>query len=227
MGYKTISERFVEGLSKELIQIGAKETTSKLISPNREFELDTIVGKLTIMVDASVDNTFAMFTRFENVEEAKKIFNCNPHSGKYNSFVGRRKGVTPEMAIKDLMLVINYTQPKKVEFDDIEVGKTYMKISHQFNNAKNRITCVSDDDTGLKRPIKYFCFTDRISKVPTQKEFIAALSDDATTIPRNPTKVQYDKAMRALEIRRNTFAMWDFEVKGTEGFAPSTSILSL
>jgi hypothetical protein len=102
----------------------------------------------------------------------------------------------------------------KKTFDEIEVGKNYRMVNHLFDNLTRPVTCISDDFTLLNRRIKYFCFTDRISKVPSKEEFINALKDEVTTIPRDHTQEQYDEACRSLEIRRNTFAIWDYELKG-------------
>lgn len=116
---------------------------------------------------------------------------------------------------------INKPAHMRKDFKDIKVGKDYQMVSHRVDNAKNKVTCISEDYLDLERGIKYFCFTDRISKVPTQKEFIDSLKDGAASLPKDYTKRQYDKACRMLEIRRNTFAMWDFEL---EGDSPSVSL---
>lgn len=223
---KKKTETFVKQLCAQLIAIGATKVKDT-INSFRSFELDTIVGKLSINVDTNSEYTYTMFACFENVAEAKKKFDCNPHSGKYNIHIGKRKDMTPARAVEICMIAIEATQPKRVEFKNIQVGETYTNVSHRFNNAKNRVTCIANDFTGMNRGIKYFCFTDRVSKVPTEKEFIAAMQDEATTVPKNYTKKQYDKACRMLEIRRNTFAMWSWEVDGIKGHAPSSSIFSL
>jgi len=77
------SEAFVKGVCKGLLEIGAKKIKDK-ISTFRTFELDTIVGKLTISVDTDNLHCFTVFSRFENVDKAKEKFDCNPYSGKYN-----------------------------------------------------------------------------------------------------------------------------------------------
>ena len=44
------------------------------------------------------------------------------------------------------------------KISDLVIGKQYLQISKQFNNAHNNVTCVSDDYSGLNRDIAYFCF---------------------------------------------------------------------
>lgn len=80
---KKKNKEFVDGVTNGLLEIGAKQVENN-ISHFKTFELNTIVGKLTI--DVVVENTvmFMVFSRFENVELAKHKFDCNPYSGKYN-----------------------------------------------------------------------------------------------------------------------------------------------
>ena len=112
---KTITEKqsktFVDKLCKALIEVGAKKVKDT-IDKFRTFELDTIVGKLTINVDTDSKYCYTMFTRFDDVDKAKEVFSCNPHSGKYNTHVGKTAGLTPEKAVEICMITIGYTLPK-------------------------------------------------------------------------------------------------------------------
>ncbi len=48
------------------------------------FEVDTIVGKMTIAIEGEQGYVYSVFCRFENVGEAKFKFPCNSYTGKYN-----------------------------------------------------------------------------------------------------------------------------------------------
>ena len=50
---KTKSQRFIDTLTAGLIKLGAKEIQPKIDS-FKSFEIDTIVGKLTINVDKDI-----------------------------------------------------------------------------------------------------------------------------------------------------------------------------
>lgn len=58
------------------------------------------------------------------------------------------------------------------KISDLTIGKQYLMISKQFNDAQNNVTCVSDDYSGLNRDIAYFCFTERVLRVPTKQMFV-------------------------------------------------------
>lgn len=110
MGKRNKSQRFVDTLSKGLVELGAKEY--RTIESRKSFHLNTVVGNIDIHI--SVDNEFCytMFARFDNVEEAKEKFDCNPHSGKYNTHVGNIPDMTPEKAAEICLIAIEVTQPK-------------------------------------------------------------------------------------------------------------------
>ncbi len=114
---KTITEKqsktFVDKLCKALIEVGAKKVKDT-IAKFRTFELDTVVGKLNIEVDTDSKYCYTMFARFDDVDKAKEIFSCNPHSGKYNTHVGKTAGLTPEKAVEICMITIGYTLPKEL-----------------------------------------------------------------------------------------------------------------
>lgn len=48
------------------------------------YDIDTIVGKMQITLEEIQGYVYTIFCRFENVDEAKYKFNCNPYTGKYN-----------------------------------------------------------------------------------------------------------------------------------------------
>lgn len=46
--------------------------------------LSTKYGKLLIKVTKDKSKVYTCFTRFEDVDKAKELHNCNPFSGKWN-----------------------------------------------------------------------------------------------------------------------------------------------
>lgn len=109
MAKKNKSQRFVDSLSKKLINLGAVEVQATTDS-FKSLQIDTIVGKLSIDIDKDSTHCYTMFARFDNVEEAKKKFDCNPHSGKYNTHVGNIPDMTPEKASEICLIAIEITQ---------------------------------------------------------------------------------------------------------------------
>jgi hypothetical protein len=110
---KKQSQIFVDKLCAKLIEVGAKKVKDT-ISTFRKFELETIVGKLTISVDTDNIYCYTMFSRFEDIARAKVKFTCNPYSGKYNTHVGKSDGMTPEKAVEICMIAIECTLPKEL-----------------------------------------------------------------------------------------------------------------
>ena len=101
----TIAKRklFVEAVCKGLLELGATKVTDQS-SNSRTMELNSIVGKLTINVDAECVYTYTVFSRFEDVDRAKGLFACNPFSGKYNFHIGVSDEMTPEKAAEIVVL---------------------------------------------------------------------------------------------------------------------------
>jgi hypothetical protein len=92
---KEISKKFVDGLTNEFIKIGAK--IKCLGGVSNRLELDTVAGKLNISIPVKQSTIFSVFGRFEDVDKAKTVFDCNPYSGKFNVFMG----LIPEMTVED------------------------------------------------------------------------------------------------------------------------------
>jgi hypothetical protein len=116
MEKKTKSQRFVDTLCEGLIQFGAKEVKplfaeSTHNTGRKSLELETIVGNLNININTDVEHCYTMFTRFDDVVEAKKKFNCGL-SGKYNTHIGNTKDITPEKAAEICLIVIRETLKK-------------------------------------------------------------------------------------------------------------------
>jgi hypothetical protein len=105
------SQAFVDKLCKALIEVGAKKVKDRIDS-HKDFELETNVGNLEIHVDTDNVHCYTMFARFDDVEKAKDKFPCNPHSGKYNTHVGKTAGITPDKAVEICMIAINITLKK-------------------------------------------------------------------------------------------------------------------
>lgn len=110
MGKRNKSQRFVDTLVAGLVKLGAKEY--KTIDSRKSFHLDTVVGNLDIHVSTDIEYCYTMFARFDDVEKAKAKFDCNPHSGKYNTHVGNTPEMTPEKAAEICLIAIEVTQPK-------------------------------------------------------------------------------------------------------------------
>ena len=47
-------------------------------------KLTTDFGDVLVRIDEDTSYCYSIYMCFENVEEAKKELNCNPHTGKYN-----------------------------------------------------------------------------------------------------------------------------------------------
>lgn len=107
-----MSKDFVNGLTNGLLTIGAKIIESKN-DCMKEFELDTVVGKLNISIPVEQSTVFSVFSRFENVERAKEKFDCNPHSGKYNVYIGIVPEMTAEIAVNIVLSIFKCTTQEK------------------------------------------------------------------------------------------------------------------
>lgn len=77
-------ELFVKRVTAYLLKLGATQLDDS-VSFHR-FQLDSIVGKLTINLPFADDHvyTYTVYSRFEDVDKAKNVFNCNQYSGKFN-----------------------------------------------------------------------------------------------------------------------------------------------
>lgn len=82
------AKKFNKKITKALLEMGATITSEK--DYVTEFVLSTIVGKLSIQLFPDHKHVYSIFSRFENVKEAKEKFDCNPYSGKYNFLVSDR-----------------------------------------------------------------------------------------------------------------------------------------
>ena len=82
---KSKNKYFISEVTKLLLNLGAKplkQENDRLIP----FTLETKVGELKINLETDNVHGFAIFSRFEDVKQAKKVAACNPYSGKYNLF---------------------------------------------------------------------------------------------------------------------------------------------
>jgi len=84
-------------------------------------------------------------------------------------------------------------QIKNIE--SLQEGKQYAMTNKKINGDAITVNCISLDYSGLNRKIAYFCFTDRVKKIPSKDEFI--------------------KAMKKRGVS-HTFALWDFDFDGVE-----------
>lgn len=114
---KKMSQDFVRFLTEGLISLGANRVKDKIDSLI-EFELDTIVGKLSISIPKEQQTIFSVFSRFQDVDKAKqKKFDCNPYSGKYNIFIG----LVPEMTAKIASDVVLSAFENTIETKDCSI----------------------------------------------------------------------------------------------------------
>ena len=109
---KNKNKAFVDAVCKGLLELGAKKVKDQIDS-FRTFELDTIVGKLTINVVVDNFACFTVFSRFEDVARAKQKFDCNPFSGKYNVHIGTSREMTGEKAAEIALIAFDCTVPNE------------------------------------------------------------------------------------------------------------------
>jgi len=107
---KIKNKAFVQAVTKGLLELGAQKVKDQIDSL-RTFELDTIVGKLTVNVVSENFACFTVFSIFEDVEAAKQKFDCNPFSGKYNVHIGATREMTGEVAAKIALAAFDCTVP--------------------------------------------------------------------------------------------------------------------
>lgn len=111
---KKEAKEFVEGVTKGLLEIGAVIQPKGMGFAHTEFKLETIVGLLTITLYHEQDVCFTIFSRFEDVDKAKKIFDCNPYSGKYNFLRSKSELFSMEQMIEFALMKFEATQPKEL-----------------------------------------------------------------------------------------------------------------
>ncbi|MDG1950053.1 MAG: hypothetical protein P8J32_04555 [bacterium] len=107
MANKKQSKEFFDKVTKAVVEMGATSTGDKY---GYEWTLDTIVGKLDIIVDPDSKHCFSVFTKFQDVEAAKQKFACNPFSGKYNFMIGAVKELTVDKAVECALIHLEATQ---------------------------------------------------------------------------------------------------------------------
>lgn len=105
---------FIDAVKKGLIEMGAivQPTDERMLS-NTQFKLDTVAGVLNITLYTTQRFLYTVYSKFENVDEAKGRFNCNPHSGKYNTHLSA-KGNTAKYAIEDALQHFECTLKKEI-----------------------------------------------------------------------------------------------------------------
>jgi len=107
-------ESFNKSVIDGLVELGAViQPTDERMLRNTQLKLDTIAGVLNITIFHTQRFLYSVYSKFEDVEKAKKLFNCNPHSGKYN-FNASAKGNTAKYAIEGAMMHFECTQPKEL-----------------------------------------------------------------------------------------------------------------
>lgn len=106
---KANNKKFIKEIVKAITSLGGTVNKPFLVSAEEltEMTLQTSVGELAIkLYDNTGSELYTVFTRFENVDEAKKKFNCGA-SGKYNCHIFASDGV--ESAIIDALHHIKVT----------------------------------------------------------------------------------------------------------------------
>jgi len=94
--------KFVRGVKNGLIELGAEIINTSISFGNTQFVLNTVVGPLYITLYKNQSFLYTVYSKFENVEQAKLKFNCNPYSGKYNIHYSA-KGNTEKYAIQSVL----------------------------------------------------------------------------------------------------------------------------
>jgi len=104
---------FVTAVKKGLIEMGAiPQPTDERMLTNSQFKLETVAGVLNITLYHSQKFFYTVYSRFERVDLAKDKFNCNPHSGKYNTH-SSSKGNTAKYAIEEALMHFECTLKKE------------------------------------------------------------------------------------------------------------------
>jgi hypothetical protein len=73
-------------------------------------DLKTIVGNMTITIYDKQEVCYTVFCKFDNPTKARKKFNCNGFSGKYNNHIG---GCDVDNAIEIAKIHIETTQKEQ------------------------------------------------------------------------------------------------------------------
>ena len=90
-------QRFVRKAVELLLSLGAKETVNGLY----RFTMQTKAGSLHLTPEANTTiGLGTLFTRFNDLQAAQQLVNCNKYSGKWNHHFF--DGWTVETAIADL-----------------------------------------------------------------------------------------------------------------------------
>ena len=110
MATKKQSKEFVDKLTQAVLELGAIKVEDKMF-PNK-FQIETIVGAMSINIDADSKHCFTVFCKFEEVDKAKLKFDCNPFSGKFNSHIGAANGLTVDKAVELSLIHIERTLPQ-------------------------------------------------------------------------------------------------------------------
>lgn len=108
---KRSQNKFNNAITKELIAMGAQVTSKN--EDKTEFTMDTIVGKLDVSLYHDQGGLYSVFSRFEDVDRAKDVFDCNKFTGKYN-FHASYKCNPVDVAIENAIAHFECTQPMSV-----------------------------------------------------------------------------------------------------------------
>lgn len=78
-------KEFIKEATQILSECDVEKGNSEYYSQENTFSINSdYLGKLSIKIDGDSSYCYTIFARFENVDIAKKHFNCNPYSGKHN-----------------------------------------------------------------------------------------------------------------------------------------------
>jgi hypothetical protein len=86
---KKQNKEFNDKFTELALEMGAKQKTVPELYPFYVFELDTRVGILEINLPKVQHTCYAVFSCFKLPALAVQQFSCNPHSGKYNTFLSK------------------------------------------------------------------------------------------------------------------------------------------
>ena len=82
---KKQQDKFVAGVIEGLLEMGAiKQPHNPNTFASTSFKLKTMAGNLDITLYHSQTFLFTVYSIFDEPEKAREMFECNPHTGKFN-----------------------------------------------------------------------------------------------------------------------------------------------
>lgn len=90
---KKQQDKFVAGVTEGLLEMGAiKQPHNPNTFASTSFKLKTMAGNLNITLYHSQTFLFTVYSIFDEPEKAREMFDCNPHTGKFNFHRSSKNG---------------------------------------------------------------------------------------------------------------------------------------